>query len=60
MPESTLHINRLINEKSPYLQQHARNPLTGFHGMMKLLSWQKEKTNRFSFLSVIPRVTGAM
>jgi uncharacterized protein len=30
MPESTLHINRLIHEKSPYLQQHARNPVDWF------------------------------
>jgi hypothetical protein len=27
MPTQTIHTNKLINEKSPYLLQHAQNPV---------------------------------
>ena len=50
-PEEPEYTNNLINEKSPYLLQHARNPVDGY-------SWGEEafakarKENKPIFLSV--------
>lgn len=38
---------------SPYLLQHAYNPINWFHGEKKLLLKQKKKINQSSFRSAI-------
>lgn len=39
--------NRLINEKSPYLLQHAYNPVDWFPWCEERLRKQRRRTNRF-------------
>src|SRR5213080_401141 len=46
------HTNRLAHEKSPYLLQHAHNPVDWY-------PWGEEKTKRSFSRSVTPRATGA-
>lgn len=56
--------NRLVNEKSPYLLQHAYNPVDWYPWVMKPLKRQKWKTSPYSFLlgtldgASFPLVTG--
>ena len=52
--------NRLVFEGSPYLLQHAANPVDCIHGAKRLFKKQKNWINPFFFLSVILPVTGAM
>ena len=52
--------NRLINEKSPYLLQHAYNPADWYPWERKHLAKQKPRIIRFFFQSAIPAVIGAM
>lgn len=53
--------NRLIKEKSPYLLQHAYNPVDWYHGGEKRLSKKPEKkTSLFFSQSDIRPATGAM
>ena len=42
--------NRLIAEKSPYLLQHAHNPVDWFLGEKKHLKKRNAKTSLFSYL----------
>ncbi len=42
--------NRLINEKSPYLLQHAFNPVDWYPGATRRLIKRGAKTNRYSSL----------
>ncbi|MHA2372754.1 MAG: DUF255 domain-containing protein [Candidatus Thorarchaeota archaeon] len=44
--------NRLINEKSPYLLQHAYNPVDWYswHGERKHSRKLRKKTSQFSYL----------
>ncbi len=51
--------NRLIAEKSPYLLQHAHNPVDWFRGEKKHLKKQNAKTSRFWSASVIRLAIGA-
>jgi hypothetical protein len=58
-PAEPEHTNRLAQEKSPYLLQHAHNPVDWY-------PWGKEafakarRENKPIFLLVIPPATGAM
>ena len=52
--------NRLIHEKSPYLLQHAHNPVDWYPWSEEALKKRAWKTNLFFCLSGIPPVTGAM
>ena len=52
--------NRLINEKSPYLLQHAYNPVDWFLGEKKLFRKPQKKINQSSFQSDILVVIGVM
>ena len=54
------YTNRLILEPSPYLLQHAHNPVIGTRGEMRPLPAQKKRTNRSSCPSAIRPATGAM
>ena len=54
------YINRLILEKSPYLLQHAHNPVNWFHGGKKRLPAQRKPINQYFYLSATRPVTGAM
>ena len=51
--------NRLINESSPYLLQHATNPVDWYPWNEEAFEQQKEKTSRFFCPSDIPPATGA-
>src|SRR4051812_48594161 len=48
---SVMHTNRLINAKSPYLQQHAHNPVDWYPGGDEAFARAK-KENKPIFLSV--------
>ncbi|WP_369347617.1 DUF255 domain-containing protein [Acetivibrio straminisolvens] len=48
--------NRLIHEKSPYLLQHAYNPVNWFHGVMKPLKRLSQKISLSSCLLAIRRL----
>ena len=52
--------NHLINEKSPYLQQHAYNPVDWYPWGEEAFQKAVRKTNPFSFPSAIQRVIGVM
>ena len=52
--------NRLINEKNPYLLQHAHNPVNWFPLEKKLLVKRRMRTSLFSSLLVILPVIGVM
>lgn len=49
--EQPKHTNRLINEKSPYLLQHAHNPVQWYPWCQEAIDKAKEK-NKLIFLSV--------
>lgn len=48
--------NRLIYKKSPYLLQHAHNPVAGIHGETRLLPRHRLRTSRSSYPSAIRHV----
>lgn len=50
--------NRLIDEKSPYLLQHAHNPVDWYPWGEE--AFEKAKTNRFWLELAIQHVIGAM
>ena len=52
--------NQLHLEQSPYLLQHAENPLIGFHGRHLRLLWQKSWIVLFFSRLVILPVIGVM
>jgi hypothetical protein len=52
--------NHLINEKSPYLLQHAYNPVDWYPWGEEALRKLVKRTSRSFFPSVIQPVTGAM
>lgn len=52
--------NRLINEKSPYLLQHAHNPVDWFPWGEEALLRRKPRTSRFSFQLDTAHVIGVM
>jgi len=52
--------NRLIHEKSPYLIQHAYNPVNWYPWVKKLLKKQRVKISPFFSLSDIPHAIGVM
>ena len=54
-----MHTNRLIHEKSPYLLQHAHNPVDWYAWGRKRSRKRAKKTSRFFFPSAIPPATGA-
>jgi hypothetical protein len=45
--------NRLIDEKSPYLLQHAHNPMDWFPGVRRPLPRRSQRTSRSSYPSAI-------
>lgn len=49
MSEIKHYTNRLINEKSPYLLQHAYNPVDWFRRETKHSKKQKKRTSRYFF-----------
>ncbi|CAI8036756.1 hypothetical protein GBAR_LOCUS20597 [Geodia barretti] len=51
--------NRLINETSPYLVQHANNPWTGIPGERRPCRRPARRTNPSSSASATRRATGA-
>jgi len=51
--------NRLIHETSPYLLQHAHNPVDWYPWGKKLSLDPRKKTNPFSSASATPRAIGA-
>ena len=53
-----MHTNRLAHEKSPYLLQHAHNPVD-WHPWGKRLSTKRRRQRRFFSPSAIPPATGA-
>jgi len=59
-PGQKVRYNRLIYESSPYLLQHATNPVKWYPWEKRPLKQQKKKTNRFFYRSDTPPVTGAM
>lgn len=50
--------NRLANEKSPYLLQHAYNPSIGSLGQVRRSPKRSTKTNPFSSASAIRLAIG--
>lgn len=52
--------NKLIDEKSPYLLQHAYNPVECTRKKKRLLNSQKNLKSRSSYPSDILRVIGVM
>ena len=52
--------NRLVFESSPYLLQHAANPVDWYPWEKKLFSGQKNWINPSSFLLDTPPVIGVM
>ena len=52
--------NKLINETSPYLLQHAYNPINWYPWGKRLFGTQMRKINQFSSASDIAPVIGAM
>ena len=52
--------NNLINESSPYLQQHARNPVNWYPWGMRLSKGPGMRKNLSLSVSVTLPVTGAM
>jgi hypothetical protein len=42
------YTNRLAKETSPYLQQHAHNPVDWYPGEKKRSSAQNERANRYT------------
>lgn len=52
--------NRLITEKSPYLLQHAYNPVDWYPWGSEAFEKAKKKTNLCLSASAIQLVTGAM
>ena len=54
-----MKINRLSKETSPYLQQHAENPVDWYPWSKEALAKAKTEKNRYYFLLVIQPVIGA-
>ncbi|MEZ6165213.1 MAG: DUF255 domain-containing protein [Phycisphaerales bacterium] len=53
MPDASPYTNRLINETSPYLLQHAHNPVrTGFPWSDEAFELARERTDVPVFLSI--------
>ena len=52
--------NKLIDETSPYLLQHAHNPVNWFPWGDEALKKQKKKTNLFLSVLAIQLVIGVM
>ncbi|WP_411955940.1 DUF255 domain-containing protein [Clostridium estertheticum] len=52
--------NRLINEKSPYLLQHAYNPVNWNPWCEEAFIKEKKKINQYSFQSAILHAIGVM
>lgn len=59
MQENT-NPNFLINEKSPYLLQHAYNPVNWYPWGEKAFEKAKKKINQFSYQLATAHVTGVM
>ena len=55
-----IFINRLIEEDSPYLLQHAHNPVNWYPWGDEAFAALRQRTSRFFCLSVIQPVTGVM
>ena len=51
--------NRLIREQSPYLRQHAYNPVDWYPWGQEALARARPKTNRSCCRSAIQRAIGA-
>ena len=61
MSERHLYTNRLIHEKSPYLLQHAHNPVDWYPwGRRSLSRLQWKMISQFFFRLVMPLAIGAM
>ena len=58
--QKTPQKNRLSKEKSPYLFQHANNPVDWYPWGMRHLKKRARKTNLFSYPLDIPHVIGVM
>ena len=54
------HTNRLIDETSPYLLQHAHNPVDWYPWGEDALGKRARRTNRSCLVSVTRLVTGVM
>ena len=52
------YTNHLINEKSPYLLEHAHNPVDWYPGAKGLLRRPEKRTNPYFSRSAIQRATG--
>jgi hypothetical protein len=57
--ENTLMANRLAQETSPYLQQHAENPVEWYPGALKRSRSPRGRTSRSCSRSATRRATGA-
>ena len=55
---SEQHTNKLINETSPYLLQHAHNPVDWYPWGLKPSNARAQKISPSSFQSATPPVTG--
>ena len=60
MAERHRFTNRLIKEKSPYLLQHAHNPVDWYPWGEELSALQKTKINLFSSPLAMPLAIGAI
>ncbi len=58
-PDGGPEYNRLVFEKSPYLLQHAGNPVDWYPWGDAAFEKAKKRINRFSFPSAIPPAIGA-
>ncbi len=58
MVHTSEHTNKLINEKSPYLLQHAYNPVDWHPWNEEAFEAAKRDTNLFFYVLVIQHVTG--
>jgi hypothetical protein len=56
----TPHKNRLAQEKSPYLLQHANNPVDWYPWSDEAFKKAREENNQFFFQSDIQLVIGVM
>ena len=60
MTTQTKFTNRLLHETSPYLRQHAHNPVDWYPWGDEALERARSSIDRFSSASATRPVTGAM
>ena len=56
----SMYTNRLIKEKSPYLLQHAHNPVNWYPWGEEAFQAARSEQNPFFYPSAIPHAIGAM